>query len=412
MNVTVHNSKLNGEISAISSKSVAHRLLILSALCESVTEIDGIYQSKDVEATISCMNSLGVNVLNNIIQGGNLKHTATLNVGESGSTLRFLLPIVCALGGNFEFICQGRLIERPNDVLYSVLQSHGVKVTHGKTITTSGKLTSGKYEIAGDVSSQYISGLLMALPLLDGDSEIVIKSKLSSKNYVDITLSALEKFGIKIEKTSTGYKILGSQKYISKGKLKVEGDWSNSAFFLCYGALGGNIKMRNLNLNSFQGDKKILEILKDFGANVQCDDNLVVVSENLRNNLRIDVDDIIDLTPILAVLLSFAKGESVLYNIERLRIKESDRVKSTIEMLNNLGVEAYEKGDEIHIVGSEIVGGIVNSQNDHRIVMASTIAGLLSKNTVTIGNAEAVNKSYPTFFEDIKALGGNVNVNL
>ncbi|MEG2002023.1 MAG: 3-phosphoshikimate 1-carboxyvinyltransferase, partial [Clostridia bacterium] len=338
--------------------------------------------------------------------------TGTLDVKESGSTLRFLLPIVAAIGGDFEFICKGRLIDRPNDELYSVLRTHGISISHGKTIKLSGKLSSGKFEINGNVSSQYISGLLMALPTLEFDSEIVLKSKLSSENYIDITLEVLEKFGIEIQKTPSGYKILGNQKYVATENLVVDGDWSNSAFFLVYSAINGGVKVSNLDINSKQGDRQILDILQKIGIKVQIENNTVTVKKKAIKPLEIDVDNIIDLTPILAVLCACAKGESVLKNIKRLRLKESDRVKSTIEMLKSVGIEAFEQGDAIHIVGGEIHGGIVNSYNDHRIVMASAIAGLLSNDCVTIENAEAANKSYPTFFEDIKALGGIIDVKI
>lgn len=421
-NVKVLPSKLQGYVNGIASKSFAHRYILAAALSNRKTSIKNIYYSKDILATLDCIEKLQAEVVscdNKVEIKGNRnlgEKIIKLNAGESGSTLRFIIPIISALGGNFEITGQGRLLQRPNEPLYDCLRQNGVDIykNDDSSIIINGKLHSGIFSLEGNVSSQYITGLLFALPLLDGDSEIVLTSKLSSKKYVDITLSVLEHFGINFEKTSRGFIVFGNQNFNSKGKYLIEGDWSNIANFAVLGAITGDIKIGRVNSHSIQGDKEIIKIIKKMGGKVKwlkSKEEWTFEKSNLKG-ISIDINEIPDLTPILAVAGAVAKGETHLKNIKRLKSKESDRVESTIEMLKAVGVNAFIGDDEIVINGGNIVGGTINSYNDHRIVMASTVLGLISKNGVVIENAEAVEKSYPTFWKDINALGGKIIDNL
>ncbi len=395
MNYIIEKSFLRGKISAIPSKSYAHRIAICnflagnlpSACCKDFT-------SNDITVTEECLKRMkkGLNVL---------------DCGESGSTLRFLLPLAGAIGGDYEFIGHGKLMDRPNDELFSVLRSHGVSVKKDETISISGKLTSGEYQLRGDVSSQYISGLLMALPILEGDSEIILTTELSSAPYVEITLEVLKSFGVKIQKTSNGYKIEGGQKY--SGSILPEGDWSNSAFFLVAGAINGDLSVTGLNPNSVQGDRRIIEILKMAGAKTTIDEDCVSVSKSELKAFIIDAKDCPDLVPIVSVLGAYAKGKTIINNVERLKIKESDRIASTINMLNAFNIKAESDGKSLTIYGGEVKGGKADSYNDHRIAMSTAVLGILASGKAILTGAQAVKKSYPTFFNDFVKLGGKVN---
>ena len=397
MKVIVENSLAKGVVNAIPSKTYAHRVLICDFLAgnDIRSEFNG-FTSKDILATANCLNDIK-------------KGITTLNVGESGSTLRFFLPLLSAIGGSFTLNGQGRLMQRPNQELINALEEHGMKISSGDSINLTGKLTSGKFYVKGDISSQYVTGLLMALPLLNGDSEIILTTPLSSKAYVDITIEVLESYGIKIDKTENGYVVYGNQTF--KGDCAVEGDWSNMAFFLSLGALSGRITVKGLNADSLQGDKKILQVIKDFGARVEIDQGGIVVSKDRLIGFTVDADDCPDLVPIMAVLGAFAQGKTTINQVQRLKIKESDRILSTLEMLKSFGIKAESDGQKIEIYGGKPTGGVVNSYNDHRIVMASAVMGLVATGKTTILDSGAVDKSYPTFFDDYLALGGKISEN-
>lgn len=391
----VHGSKICGSISAIVSKSYAHRIAICNFLAgKEPTANCGGFISNDISVTQAC--------LKNAKMGERI-----LNCGESGSTLRFLIPLMATLGGEYTFTGEGRLMQRPNEPLFKVLNEHGIATSQGDCVRISGKLTSGDFLIAGDVSSQYVSGLLMALPKLDGDSKIILTTPLASKPYVDITIQVLEKFNVKIEQTEYGYFIKGNQKY--QGDMIPEGDWSNSSFFLVAGALSNGVSMSGLNIKSCQGDKAIIDILKSAGASVSISSDMVTVSKLNLSAFTFDFNHCPDLVPIACVLASFCKGTSVLKNIKRLTLKESDRVKTCIEMLSAFNIKATTDGDNLYVYGGEVKGGEIDSFNDHRIVMSSAILGA-NCDGATITNAQAVNKSYPTFFEHLALLGGKVDV--
>ncbi len=416
MNVTVASGSVSGKIIAPPSKSYAHRLMISAFLSNQKTLIKNVGNSQDVKATIDCLNAFGGNLK---LTGGNvtvypvdkdcLVKNATPDCVESGSTLRFLIPLAGALGINTKFICHGRLANRPNEQLIKVLGEHGVKV-EGQTV--SGKLESGIYKIDASVSSQYITGLLMALPILEGDSEIILTNQVVSKNYIDITLEVLDKFKIKYTKTQSGFKIYGNQRYISPKKICCEGDWSGSAFLLALGVLSGKIKVKGLKLNSKQGDAKIIEYITSMGGDVTVKKNSIVARKSLLKAIKINLEDQPDLAPILSVLCANAKGISEFYGIERLRIKESDRIQAIISMLNGAGIKAEYCDKALSIAGSDVKSGEFNGFNDHRIAMSSAVLAVSAKDKKrsVITDRESVKKSYPQFFEHLVNLGVKIDV--
>ena len=398
MNIKVEKSKTSGVVKAIASKSFAHRILICDFLAGNNLrkEFNG-FCSKDILATYNCLSD---------IKGGK----RVLNCDESGSTLRFLLPLCASLGGEFTFTGRGRLLARPNTELLNSLAKNGISFEENKdNIKIWGKLNAGEIEIRGDISSQYVSGLIMALANLENDSKIILTSPLASKPYVDITLSVLDSYGIKVESTDYGYFIKGGQKF--SGSLDAEGDWSNMAFYLVLGAINGGIMVKGLNLQSVQGDKKILDILKSANADIKIEKEKITVNKSGLRGFVMDANDCPDLVPICAVLGALSSGKTIINNIERLRLKESDRVFSTIETLKSFGIKAEEKDGSMIIFGGDIKGGVVSSFNDHRIVMASAVLASVADGTSQIIDAGAVNKSYPTFFDDFSSIGGKASEN-
>jgi 3-phosphoshikimate 1-carboxyvinyltransferase len=392
MIIEVTNSVISGSKYAIPSKSYAHRIAICNFLAGKTPSANACgFTSNDIAVTEKCLND---------IKGG----VKRLDCGESGSALRFLLPLCSMLGGEYEFIGHGKLMDRPNDELFLVLREHGVSVMKDEKITISGKLTSGEYKIRGDISSQYVSGLLMALPTLNGDSEIILTTPLVSAPYVEITLQVLKAFGIKIDKIKNGFKVYGNQTY--SGEVKPEGDWSNEAFFLVLGAISGDITVNGLNAESVQGDRKIIDILKCAGACVTVSENAVMVKKSDLNAFTFDAEFCPDLVPITAVLASKANGKSVIKNIQRLKIKESDRVESTTNMLNSFGIKAESDGVNLTVYGGQTKPAVVDSYNDHRIAMSGAVLATATSGKSVINMAEAVNKSYPTFYKDLNSVGG------
>ena len=406
MDISIRPSKLSGDLSVPASKSCAHRSIICAALAHGVSHLSGVTMSKDIEATIGAMTALGAEFTVNggdiTVKGagGRKAQDCVIDCNESGSTLRFIIPIAAAVGSNTEFRGRGRLPQRPIDIFIRELGKNGVNFDYHNTMpfTVSGGLKSGRFEIEGDVSSQFITGLLFALPLLDGDSEIVLTSHLESRPYVDITIDTLRRFGVSVDESENSFRIKGGQCYTARDE-HIEGDYSQAAFFCVANALGSEVKLHNLDENSVQGDKKILEIISDMCYNGNI------------GHYRADCSDIPDLVPILAVLGAFGSGDSVIYNAKRLKIKESDRLQTTAALLNSLGgnVEITDDGLIIHPTGA-MHGGTVDSFGDHRIVMAAAIAATAIDGEVIIRGAEAAEKSYPAFFDDYRKLGGKANV--
>ena len=393
MNIKIQGSAVCGKVNSIPSKSFVHRILICDFLSgkEVRDEFNG-FSSKDILATANCLRAIR-------------KGEKELNCFESGSTLRFLIPLSASIGGEFKFFGQGKLMERPNEQLFAVLNEKGVEIEKcADFIKIKGKLSAGEYKIRGDISSQYITGLMFALSNLKESSKIILTTPLSSKPYVDITQEVLSAYGVNIEKTEYGFFIKGNQKF--NGNLAPEGDWSNMATFLVLGALAGDITIKGLNLNSVQGDKEILSVLKCAGAIIEQKEKEIRVKRSEIKGFSFNADACPDLVPVLAVLGAVAKGKTEIHGVERLKIKESDRILSTISMLKAFNINAESDGKSIIIYGGTVKPGKVDSFNDHRIVMASAILSTLCQEESQIFNANAVEKSYPTFFKDYISVGG------
>lgn len=416
MDLRLKPSKLMGTVSSIGSKSDVHRLMILSALCETETVIEGITECDDVLATASCLRSLGAGVEiigreAKVIPFKKADSGVTLNCGESGSTLRFLLPVSAAVSDSVSFIGSGRLPERPIGELANAMKENGAKFSTDKLpLTVTQGLKAGIYTLPGNVSSQYVSGLLMALSVTEGESEIRLTSALESASYVKMTLSSLEKFGALVYETENGYKIVGKKKLVSPKRIVADGDWSNASFFICSGVINEKTTVTGLDMGSVQGDKKVVNMLKSFGAEVLVENGAVTASRSKLSGTRIDLTNTPDMLPIMAVVASQASEKTEFCGAKRLRLKESDRLKTVADMINSLGGKAEVFPDGLMVYPSELKGGTVQGYNDHRIVMAAAIAAAISKGETVILGAEAVNKSYPKFFEDYSALGGKLEV--
>lgn len=413
MKISLFPSHLYGTVTAPPSKSVGHRSIICAALSGSRVTIRNCGESDDITATTACVEALGSAVVRNgktlvISPAKKGVKDIVLDCRESGSTARFMIPVAAALGvENAEFKGSGRLPERPFGIIAEALRKNGVACSSDKLpLTVSGRLKSGVFEIPGNVSSQYISGLLLALSVTQGESRIVLTSKLESAAYVDITLNELSAFGADIEKTENVYKINGKPS-LSATERTVEGDWSQAAFFLCAGAVSDGITVSGVDAESMQGDREIIDLLRSFGATVTVDGDSVTVSRGELRGIEIDASQIPDLVPVLAVTAALAKGETVIKNAERLRLKESDRLKETVLRLKSFGINAEETSDGMIIEGGKPKAAEITSANDHRIVMAFSILAANADGESTIDGYEAINKSYPDFFEDYKALGGN-----
>lgn len=395
--VELENSILQGEILIPPSKSAAHRALVCSFLAGE-GKVEPIINSNDMKAMEQVIDALK-------------SDSDVADCIESGNTLRFMIPVAAALGKTVTFVGSGRLPERPIGDYLRLLPEHNVKcISDGKLpLKIEGQLTSGVYEIAGNISSQYITGLLLALPILDGDSEIVLTTELQSKPYVDMTIKVMSDYGVEVETRENGYFIKGNQSY-KKRDYTVESDWSQAAFFLVGGALNGDVTLKGLDVNSTQGDKEIVDILKQFGADIEIGNDYIRAKRSDLNGIEIDVTDIPDTVPALAVAAAFAKGTTVIKGGERLRLKESDRIESVVSNLKRLGVAVEEKPDGMIITGGNAKGALLEGYNDHRIPMAFSIAALCAKGKTVITDANSINKTYPSFFEDYNKLGGKANV--
>lgn len=391
MDLTIFPTKLHGSVTAVPSKSQAHRLLICAAFSDGVTEVICSSTNQDIEATVHCLCALGAFITRTesgyrVEPINQCPHTAILDCGESGSTLRFMLPIVGALGVNTTFQMHGRLPSRPLSPLWEEMERMGCTLSRPSqnTICCCGKLKPGEYKIAGNVSSQYISGLLFATALLDGTSSIVITGETESKPYVDLTQKALSIFGVNTQK----YQITGHKPFRTPGKIVVEGDWSNAAFFLAANALGSDVEVKGVDVQSPQGDRAVMQLLSD-----------------LADNISVDAKNIPDLVPILATVAG-AKCGATFKNIGRLRLKESDRVATVANMLMTLGASVAVTDNTLTITPSAYSGCKIDAAGDHRIAMSAAIAATIADGPVTILGAECVAKSYPSFWDEYKHLGG------
>lgn len=417
MQTVFHPSVLGGKVNAIPSKSCAHRILICAALAEKPTEIYISGSSDDIDATINVLSALGAKIRaeENLlsvtpIEKENL-HQCILDCNESGSTLRFLLPVAGALGANCEFIGRGRLPERPLIELVSQMKNHGISFS-SETLPfkISDKMSGGDFCLPGNVSSQYITGILLALPIIGG-GRIKLSSPAASKNYIDITTSVLKKFSVDVDEDETCFTVKEGFSYSSPGVINVEGDWSNAAVWLCAGALSEKVTVKGLDLNSKQGDKMIPDILSKFGAKIEKSENSVSVSPGNLCGTEFDAENIPDIVPVLSIVAAAAEGTTKIKNIRRLRLKESDRVQAVLDMLAVLGADAEATENELIIKGTKLFkGGHINTYKDHRMVMSAALASVLAADKITISDLNSVNKSYPGFIRDFKKLGGNTNV--
>lgn len=392
------------------SKSLSHRALIcayLASLCGGQSTIQHLGESQDIEATLDCVRAMGANAQ---VNGQTVTFfPSVLNAGqnmhcnESGSTLRFMIPVAMLADREITFTGAGRLMERPLQAYADAFaQSGNLFRQENGIVTVQGPLHGGCYSLPGNVSSQFVTGLLFALPLVEGDSEIKILSPLESKAYVDLTLEVMRKFGITIEETETGYHIPGGQKYAA-AKYTVEADYSQSGFFLVAAALGCDVACAGLRADSLQGDRAILDVLRQAGATLEISDEIVRVKADTLTAITVDASEIPDLVPPIAVLCCFCNGVSHIINAGRLRYKESDRLHAMAKELTALGAIVEEGKDSLTITGQPMLdGGKVYTHNDHRIAMAMAVASLRCKKTVELENPDCVRKSYPDFWQDFE----------
>ncbi|MBU3191491.1 3-phosphoshikimate 1-carboxyvinyltransferase [Clostridium bowmanii] len=432
--VTIQPFSLNGKVKIPPSKSLCHRVIIAAALSNGQCTINNISMSEDIIATCEIMEKLGAQIkkipdglhINGKCASGfsslgfvnsklenNVAARNELECNESGSTLRFLIPIGMHSGEKIIFKGKGKLSQRPLKPYYEIFDKQNIKYTTKGgclPLTIEGKLKPGNFELRGDVSSQFITGLLYELPLLNGDSTIVVTTKMESIGYIDLTLDVLSKFGVTIENNNyREFKIKGNQCYENRD-YSVEGDFSQAAFYLAAGVLGGELQCLDVNMESLQGDKVIVDIIKDMGGNISLVDGIIKASKSDLKGSIIDVSQCPDLLPIVAVLGALSVGTTEIINARRARFKESDRIKAITTELNKIGAEVIERGDSLIIHGKPwLVGGIVNSWNDHRIAMALAIASTRCTENLTIEDSGAVKKSYPDFYQDFMRLGGKVN---
>lgn len=416
MNKTILPGARTGEVHIPASKSQAHRMLLCAAMGEKEVTLRCRGLSKDILATVACLKALGASV----DAEGEVLHLRPVSApppglcllpcGESGSTLRFLLPLVGALGASAVFEREGRLPERPIEPLGRELCRNGMDIrSDGARLSCSGQLRPGAFSLPGNISSQYISALLMTLPLLEGESTLHMEGALESAAYVAMTEEVLRLGGVRTEKTGYGYRIPGGQRCRFAPELSVEGDYSNAAFFLCAGALSERgIRVTGLDPQSRQGDRAIVPLLEEMGAQVASDGSSVTVKRDALHGITIDASPIPDLIPVLSVVAAAASGETRVIHAQRLRLKESDRLHSTTQMLRALGAEAEELPDGLVIRGGRtLAGGTVDACGDHRIAMSAAVAGGICRGAVTICGSECVQKSYPDFWTDFQQLKGD-----
>ncbi len=415
MNTTVSAGPRSGCVRAPASKSQAHRLLICAALGRRpVTLSIGSALCDDLLATIRCLSALGAGFnrpepdLLTVFPITRPAEKAELFCGESGTTLRLLLPVVGALGTSAVFLREGRLPERPLAPLDALLTGHGMDLhTEGSSLVCRGRLRPGDYCLPGNVSSQYVSGLLLALPLLNGSSTLRVSGPLQSAGYVAMTEDVLAQASTALPREDQSWRIAGSEVYSLPSRCRVEGDWSGAAFFLCAGAFSRQgIRVSGLNPQSRQGDRAAAEILAAFGARVQTDAQGLTISRGPSlQGLTIDAGPIPDLIPALSVVAAAARGTTRIENAARLRLKESDRLQTTASLLQSLGVQTGQTDDSLIIHGTgSLHGGSVNSFRDHRIAMAAAAAACAASGDVLVLNSDCTAKSYPGFWDDFHSL--------
>lgn len=416
--VTLHPCRLSGILAVPPSKSVAHRAIVCAALSGGASQISPVDDSQDIKAMLQCMAALGADytregrLLRILGKSHRPEGVPVLDCMESGNTLRFLMPLSLVLKGGGHFLTSGRLAERPLGPYESLFAGRGIafeRVAGGFFV--KGRLMPGRFELPGDVSSQFITGLLLALPLLDGDSEILLLTPPESDAYLQLTMDTMADFGVQVQRPdSQRFLVPGSQSYRSRNYL-VEGDYSQAAVMLCAGALGSNVAIRGLNFDSHQGDKAVIELLSQMGADFIREDEACTMKANSLHGIRIDGGQFPDILPMMALVCCLAKGESRIENAGRLRLKECDRLAATVQELSKLGADIRVEGDNMVIHGREaLMGGVlVDSHNDHRMAMMISIAALHCREPVSVENPSCVIKTWPSYWDDYKVLGGIVS---
>lgn len=420
LRITPHS--LTGTVHIPSSKSMGHRALICAALAEGESRVEQVSLSKDILATCDCLRQLGASITMEKQADGRASFTvrgsrphqvgSLLDCGESGSTLRFLIPLAALPGDTFTLTGRGKLGSRPLDPYEAIFRGQGLVFQKGGEdgnfpLTVQGSLRPGHFTLPGDVSSQFISGLLFALPLLPGNSTLTITGKLESQSYIALTLSALKQYGIVIEqKNFREYRVAGNQQYKPRTGT-VEGDYSQAAFWLTAGMLGRTIRIQGMDPHSLQGDKAIIPILQKMGGQVVFEEDTLVSRPADPQGTIIDGADCPDIIPILTVAAALSEGHTEIIHAERLRIKECDRLDAMATELNKLGARITQRPDGLSIDGVvELKGGTVDCWNDHRIAMSLAIASIQCREPVTLVGAECVQKSYPEFWQDFSIVGG------
>lgn len=416
MKQVIRPGELQGSVHIPSSKSMSHRALLCAAFAPGVSRIENLSVSDDISHTADALRAMGARI--QIVQEGGKQNALVLpgqfgpfpriDCGESGSTLRFLIPAALALCGGGTFYGRGRLMQRPLDIYQTLFKRRGIlwKSQKDGALRVEGILPGGGYSLPGGVSSQFVSGLMMALPLTGKDWHIRVEGTLESQPYVEMTREMVERFGIRI--VSTGSEYIGIAQSYRPCSLAVEGDWSQAAFFIAAGVLGGNIEIDGLSHHTLQGDRAMLQAATLSGASCeQTPHGVRAFTCPAPKPFTFDIAQCPDLAPALAVMMLKAGG--ILTGCRRLRMKESDRVRSIVSMICSLGGCAHEEKDTIVVSAHEsLPGGTVDSMNDHRIAMAAAAASVLCKGEVTIENAQAVNKSYSAFWQDFISLGGTL----
>lgn len=415
MAVVIHPGKIKGKVVVPSSKSLSHRALLAALLSDEDTKIYNLSICDDVVATMNIMEYLGKKVIDkkdyHLVTKCEFKE-GVLNANESGSTLRFIIPILSYFEKEFKITGSKKLLSRPLNIYQEIYEKQNLSFElTDDFLKVQGKLNYGVYEIPGDVSSQFITGLMYLLPLLDGDSKIIVKEPFESKSYVDLTVDVLKKFNIEIQSiNSNEYFIKGKQKYINRDYY-VLGDYSQMAFWAVLGTINNDIIIGGMEEESLQGDREIVNILNNNANNIKyINDEYFVHKENVKS-LNIDLGMIPDLGPILGVLAACSEGESVIYNCERLRYKESDRLQAICMELTKMNVDVKIIDDKLIIKKCDDIKNleIIDSHNDHRIFMSLAVLGTISKNGVRINNEKCINKSYPTFLKHLESLGIEVD---
>ncbi len=416
--VTMHPGRLKGTLTVPPSKSIAHRAIVCAALSDGGSQISPVDDSQDMQAMLQCMAALGADytregrLVRILGKSHRPEGMPVLNCLESGNTLRFLMPLSLVLKGGGRFLTSGRLAERPLGPYEALFAGQGIAFDRmADGFCVKGRLVPGHFELPGDVSSQFITGLLLALPLLDGDSEILLTTPPESDAYLQLTMDTMADFGVMVRRPDPQrFLVPGGQSYRPR-MYTVEGDYSQAAVMLCAGALGSNVAISGLNLSSNQGDKAVIELLSQMGADFIRGDGACFMKADSLHGIRIDGGQFPDILPMMALVCCLANGESRIENAGRLRLKECDRLAATVQELSKLGADIRTDGDAMVIHGREkLTGGVLtDSHNDHRMAMMISIAALHCREPVSLENPSCVNKTWPSYWDDYKALGGIIS---